>query len=98
MRVLQGTHGDVGAFGRPYRGGASVATTRGEPVTRAERQELRRAVADYIASEGCSCCRDNDAHAEATVRLGKLLRARKYEDGSGYDFWRYRTPREGGKS
>ena len=30
-----------------------------------ERDELRRAVADYMQSEGCSCCQDDVAHAQA---------------------------------
>lgn len=59
-------------------------------MTKKEREEIRRLVADYMGSEGCNCCRgdDHDKHAEA---LGKLLKVKKYEDGSGYDFRRYRT-------
>lgn len=52
---------------------------------------VRRALADYISSEGCSCCQRVDAHKEAAEALGKLLRVRKYSDGSGYDFYRYKT-------
>lgn len=54
------------------------------------RKEMRRALADYMWSEGCSCCQGSDhaAHAEA---LAKLLNVPKYPDGSGYDFSRYRT-------
>lgn len=59
-----------------------------------ERAALRRAVADYMASEGCSCCRNVEAHQEHKARLGKLLRVQKYADGSGYDFGRYETPRK----
>lgn len=51
--------------------------------------EIRRAVADYIKSEGCSCCQDRDAHKEASERLGKLLKVKKYSDGSGRDFYAY---------
>ena len=56
-----------------------------------KRIELLRAVADYIGSEGCSCCRgdDHDVHQE---RLAKLLGVPKYRDGSGYDFSRFKTP------
>lgn len=57
------------------------------------RSELRRALADYMRTEGCSCCRNNEAHAEAEARLAKLLKVPRYEDGSGYDFGRYATPR-----
>nr|WP_298660844.1 hypothetical protein [uncultured Flavobacterium sp.] len=51
--------------------------------------EIRRAVADYVKSEGCSCCQDRDAHKEAAERLGKLLKVKKYSDGSGRDFYAY---------
>lgn len=52
---------------------------------------IRTALADYMYSEGCGCCRDDGAHNEAAKRLGKLLRVPKYKDGSGHDFDRYRS-------
>ena len=54
--------------------------------------EIRRAVADYMRSEGCSCCRDHCGHVKAAAVLAKLLRVPKYKDGSGFDFARFRTP------
>jgi len=63
-------------------------------MTRQERDNLRSALADYMRAEGCSCCRDNDAHAEAASRLAKLLRVPKYTDGSGWNFGKFR---KGGK-
>jgi hypothetical protein len=56
-----------------------------------ERAELRRLVADYMRSEGCSCCRDTEAHEKHAAALAKAIGVRKYEDGSGYDFARYRS-------
>jgi hypothetical protein len=53
--------------------------------------ELRRAVADYMASEGCSCCRDNQAHDRHTAELARLLNVPKYEDGSGYNFAHFKS-------
>jgi hypothetical protein len=53
--------------------------------------EIRQALADYMYSEGCSCCCRTDAHVEAKERLAKMLRVPKYKDGSGYDFYRFRT-------
>lgn len=52
--------------------------------------ELRRAIADYMYSEGCSCCRgsDHDKHAEI---IAKLLKVPKYKDGSGYNFPKFRS-------
>jgi len=48
--------------------------------------EIRQAVADYMSSEGCSCCEDTEAHKEHEKRLAKLLDVPMYEDESGYDF------------
>jgi hypothetical protein len=53
--------------------------------------EIRTAIADYMESEGCSCCRDNDAHKEHKERLGKMLQVKKYSDRSGYNFSIYKT-------
>lgn len=47
--------------------------------------EVRRAVAKYIKSEGCSCCR-GESHGEDEERLATLLEIPKYEDGSGYNW------------
>jgi len=52
---------------------------------------IRTAVADYMRSEGCSCCRNIEAHREHEATLAKLLRVPKYSDGSGYDFEPFRT-------
>jgi len=51
---------------------------------------LRTAVADYMHSEGCSCCQgdDHDMHTEV---LAKLLGVELYSDGSGYCFSPYKT-------
>lgn len=53
-------------------------------------RELRKALADYMNSEGCSCCR-GPAHEANAARLAKLLRVPKYADGSGYNFAKYRS-------
>ncbi len=52
---------------------------------------VRTAVADYMYSEGCSCCRDTEAHEQHTNALGRMLKVQKYDDGSGYNFSKYRT-------
>ncbi len=56
-------------------------------------EQIRQAFADYRRAEGCSCCRDNDAHKEAEKRLAELLRPIPYDDGSGFDWWQYCTER-----
>lgn len=58
-------------------------------------EQIRNAFADYHAAEGCSCCRDNDAHEEASKRLGALLDVEPYEDGSGHNFYKYKTVKNG---
>ena len=52
--------------------------------------EVRAAVANYIYSEGCSCCQGAD-HGEHEKKIAKLLSVPKYEDGSGYNFGKYKT-------
>jgi hypothetical protein len=52
---------------------------------------MRRLVADYMHSEGCSCCRDTEAHEKHAAALAKALGVRKYGDGSGYDFAKHRS-------
>ena len=54
-------------------------------MTRQELKAIRTAVADYMRSEGCSCCQDYEAHHEHHARLGKLLKVQKYPDKSGYE-------------
>ena len=56
-----------------------------------ELEEIREAVANYIFSEGCSCCQNVEAHEEHKRRLAELLDVPEYSDGSGYDFSQFRT-------
>ena len=56
---------------------------------------IRRAVADYMYTEGCGCCRSAD-HDQIRERLALLLEVPKYSDGSGRDFNQFRTAREKG--
>lgn len=52
---------------------------------------IRQAVADYMRSEGCSCCRNIAKHEDAVRRLAGLLDVPMYDDGSGYDFNKFST-------
>jgi hypothetical protein len=63
------------------------------PVSGSVLEQIRQAFADYRRSEGCSCCRDMDAHEEAEKRLAELLKPEPYEDGSGWDWSKYCTDR-----
>lgn len=54
-------------------------------------RKVRRAFANYTYSEGCSCCRDYDSHIKHAKVLGKLLDVEPYDDGSGYNFNKYRS-------
>lgn len=60
-------------------------------VTSDFRKQLRTAIADYMTSEGCDCCRDKEAHKIHEKELAKLLKVPKYSDGSGYNFSKYTT-------
>jgi hypothetical protein len=55
------------------------------------REQIRQALADYMWSEGCSCCQNTDAHNEAKAKFAKLLKVPKWKDGSGYDFGKFQT-------
>lgn len=57
------------------------------------RKELREAVANYMWSEGCSCCQGPN-HSEHEKALGKLLNVPKYKDDSGHDFSQYCTAKD----
>jgi len=63
-------------------------------MTLGELSDIRRAVADYIGSEGCSCCQNREKHKAAEKELAELLDVPAYDDESGYDFPRFRTKRE----
>lgn len=54
------------------------------------RADLRQAIADYMASEGCSCCQGG-SHDDDEAKLAKLLNVPRYDDDSGFDFYRYKT-------
>ena len=56
----------------------------------AKAAEIRRAVADYMRSVGCTCCRDYEGHKKHEAVLGKLLRV-PTRTGFGYDFQRFRS-------
>jgi hypothetical protein len=52
-------------------------------------KKIRQAVANYIRSEGCSCCENIDKHNKYKKILAKLLNVPMYKDKSGYDFSKY---------
>lgn len=54
------------------------------------KKQLREAVANYIRSEGCHCCESTN-HSKHQEVLAKLLNVPKYEDNSGYDFYKFAT-------
>ena len=51
---------------------------------------IREAVANYMQSEGCSCC-DGREHNDDRKKIAELLDVPMYDDGSGYDFSPYLT-------
>jgi len=56
--------------------------------------EIRKLLADYMFSEGCGCCQDDEAHAEAKEKLAKILEVPMYEDKSGYDFYKFTSKKQ----
>ena len=59
-----------------------------------ELKELRAVVADYMRSEGCSCCENTEEHQAARAKLAKLLKVPRYKDHSGFDFYRFASKRK----
>jgi len=55
-----------------------------------ELEKIRTALANYMASEGCSCC-EGDDHDAYKAALAILLEVPMYEDKSGYDFSKFET-------
>jgi len=54
-------------------------------------QQIRQALADYMQAEGCSCCRNHEAHAASKAILAKLLKVPGYRDGFGYNFNKFKS-------
>lgn len=52
-------------------------------------KSIRRAIADYMRSEGCDCCCNTEDHKESAAVLASLLEVPIYDDFSGYDFNRF---------
>lgn len=57
-------------------------------------EAVRAALADYMLSEGCSCCQNTEKHKEAERVLAGLLDVPMYDDGSGYDFFQFEGDEE----
>lgn len=55
------------------------------------KEQIRQAIADYMATEGCSCCQDTDGHNEVKKKLAKMLNVPMYSDKSGYDFYKFKS-------
>lgn len=55
------------------------------------KKKIREMLANYIQSEGCGCCSDSIKHSADLETLGRLLNVKKYSDGSGYDFSKYKS-------
>ena len=67
------------------------ALTTAQEENKQLKETIRIAVADYMCSEGCSCCRDIGAHEVNTKRLAELLNVPMYDDESGFNFSQFRS-------
>lgn len=66
-----------------------IHTTKDLDASIANKERLiaaKKAFSDYVKSEGCSCCRDTEAHEKAAEKIAAALGFGKYKDGSGFDF------------
>ena len=55
------------------------------------KKEVRELIANYMRSEGCTCCQDIEEHKKVKRRLGKLLDCGKYDGEDEYNFYQYVT-------
>lgn len=60
-------------------------------MTPVERKAIRRAVANYMQSEGCGCCQNTETHRVHAKVLAKLLRVPMFQDRSGFNFGKFRS-------
>ena len=60
-------------------------------VLKKELNKIKQAIADYMATEGCSCCENIDGHNKAKEELALLLDVPKYNDSLGYNFSKFET-------
>lgn len=58
-------------------------------MIQADLKIIRKAVANYMVSEGCSCCENIEEHKEHEKVLAKLLKVPMYKDRSGYNFRKF---------
>jgi hypothetical protein len=52
--------------------------------------KIKEALANYMQSEGCSCCQGSN-HDEHKKVLAELLNIPMYKDKSGYNFNKFAT-------
>jgi hypothetical protein len=83
--VYLGKHGVEGVALKDVLDKAIIVARNGKEY------DIRHAVADYIASEGCGCCSDREGHKIAEARLAIMLGVEKYADGSGFNFNQYKS-------
>jgi hypothetical protein len=55
-----------------------------------EIEKIRLEVAKLYCASGCSCCRDDDNWYKSAENLANILDIPKFEDGSGFDFYKVR--------
>lgn len=81
---------------RESQGVSRVALGERDRMTKLEK--IRQAFADYRRAEGCSCCRDIEAHQAAAARLGALLDIPKYPGTDDYNFGLFESPDNGNEA
>ena len=101
LEVMRGLHGHLKKIADAFGvNGACYDDMVKKIVAKAPKKGMvrvwavRRAFADYLASEGCNCCEDKEEHDAARKRLANMLDVPMFDDKSGYDFHKFRTNKE----
>ncbi len=68
----------------------TAAYQQAKAMEKEYKANIRKAIADYMYSEGCACCEGKD-HKDHAEKIAKLLDVQKYEDGSDYNFSQFRS-------
>ena len=55
------------------------------------KKEILELIANYMRSEGCTCCQNREEHEDVKRRLGELLDCGKYDGEDEYNFNQYTT-------
>lgn len=58
------------------------------------KEQIREQVSNLVRAAGCGCCRNDEEWKQAQTKLADILNIERYDDDSGWDFYKYATKRK----